>query len=124
MIYSDKTKQFGFNLIFKSGKSLVCLGDEPYNDKCREYVYKKDYMMSEAFCLHSQKDVFKPYEKFHSTALDAGKSAQTLEIKNLVLFHTEDKTLDTRKINYTSETKSVFDGNVYVPDDLEIIDIN
>lgn len=81
-------------------------------------------MMSEAFCLHSQKDVFKPYEKFHSTALDAGKSAQTLEIKNLVLFHTEDKTLDTRKINYTSETKSVFDGNVYVPDDLEIIDIN
>ena len=123
-IHSDKTKQFGFNLTFNSGKTLVCLGDEPYNNKSRKYVYKKDYMMCEAFCLHGQKNIFKPYEKFHSTALDAGKLAQSLEIKNLVLFHTEDKTLDTRKINYTSETKTVFSGNVYVPDDLEIIDIN
>lgn len=122
-IHSDKTKQFGFNLIFKSGKTLVCLGDEPYNEKCRQYVFKKDYMMCEAFCLYSQKDIFKPYEKFHSTALDAGKLAQTLEIKKLVLFHTEDKTLDTRKISYTFETKLFFDGEVYVPNDLEFIDI-
>ncbi len=123
-IYSDKTKQFGFNAVFLSGKTLVCLGDEPYNPKCFEYVVNKDYMMCEAFCLYSDKQKFKPYEKFHSTVLDAGRIAEKLNIKNLILYHTEDKTLSTRKEFYSKEAKTVFDGNVFVPDDLEIIEIN
>ena len=122
-IHSDKTKQFGFNASLSGRRKLVCLGDEPYNPKCEKYVRGCDYMMCEAFCLYSQRDEFKPYEKFHSTALDAGKLAETLEIKNLILYHTEDKNLDTRKISYASEVKSVFSGNVYVPDDLEVIDL-
>ena len=122
-IHSDKTKQFGFTAVFPSRKTLVCLGDEPYNNKCVEFVKGKDYMLCEAFCLYEQRDIFKPYEKFHSTVLDAGKLAESLEIKNLVLYHTEDKNLDTRKIRYTKEAKQYFSGNVYVPDDLEVIDI-
>ncbi len=122
-IHSDKTKQFGFTASLSGNRKLVCLGDEPYNSKCEKYVHGCDYMMCEAFCLYSQRDEFKPYEKFHSTALDAGKLAEKLEIKNLILYHTEDKNLDTRKISYTSEVKSVFSGNVYVPDDLEVIDL-
>ena len=34
-IFSDKTKQFGFKAVFPSGKVLACLGDEPFNEKCR-----------------------------------------------------------------------------------------
>ena len=34
-IFSDKTKQFGFKAVFSSGKVLACLGDEPFNEKCR-----------------------------------------------------------------------------------------
>ncbi len=79
--------------------------------------------MCEAFCLYSQKEQFKPYEKFHSTALDAGKLAEELKIKNLILYHTEDQNLDTRKLSYTSEVSKVFSGNIYVPNDLEIIDL-
>lgn len=120
-ILSSKTKQFGFNVRFKSGKTLVCLGDEPFNELCKEYAEGKDYMMCEAFCLHSQSDIFKPYEKFHSTVLDAAKLAQSLNIKNLILFHTEDKTLDTRKIRYKTEAQSAFIGNIFIPDDLETI---
>lgn len=122
-IHSDKTKQFGFTASLSQKRKLVCLGDEPYNPECKKYVHGCDYMMCEAFCLYSQRDEFKPYEKFHSTALDAGKLAETLKIKNLILYHTEDKNLDIRKISYTSEVKSVFSGNVYVPDDLEVIDL-
>ena len=122
-IHSDKTKQFGFTALLSDKRRLACLGDEPYNPKCRKYVYGCDYMMCEAFCLYSQRDEFKPYEKFHSTALDAGKLAEELEIKNLILYHTEDKNLNTRKNSYTSEVKTVFSGNVYVPDDLEVIDL-
>lgn len=123
-IYSNKTKQFGFNLKFNSGKTLVCLGDEPFNTECKKYAENKDYMMCEAFCLYSQKEIFKPYEKYHSTVLDAGKLAESLNIKNLILYHTEDKNLTQRKALYTNEVEEVFSGKIYVPDDLEIIDIN
>lgn len=122
-IFSNKTKQFGFNTKFQSGKTLACLGDEPYNEICRKFVENSDYLMCEAFCRYSQRDIFKPYEKFHSTALDAGKLAQGLGVKNLILYHTEDKTLNTRKTAYTAEVQTVYSGNIYVPDDLEIIEI-
>ena len=122
-IFSDKTKQFGFKAVFPSGKVLTCLGDEPFNEKCRNFVQNCDYLMCEAFCLYSQKDIFKPYEKFHSTALDAGKLAESLFAKNLILYHTEDETLQTRKSTYTSEARTVFNGNIFVPDDFEVIDL-
>ena len=44
-------------------------------------------------------------------------------MKNLLLYHTEDKTLNTRKACYTEEAAQGFSGVVHVPDDLEIIDI-
>lgn len=120
-IHSTKKKQFGFKAILPDGQSLVCLGDEPYNSSNRQYVENADWLLSEAFCLYADRDTFKPYEKNHSTALNAGKIAEELHIKNLVLYHTEDSDLANRKIRYTAEGKSVFSGNVYVPDDLETI---
>ena len=49
----------------------------------------------------------------------AGKCADKLNIKNLLLYHTEDTDLEKRKKLYTDEAKSVFGGNVFVPYDLE-----
>ena len=66
---------------------------------------------------YEDRDRFKPYEKHHSTAMDASKLAESLGVKNLILYHTEDKTLSTRKERYTKEAKEYFSGNVYVPDD-------
>lgn len=120
-IGSTKEKQYGFRTILPDGKSFVCLGDEPYNEANRSFVEGADWMLSEAFCLYEDKDRFNPYEKHHSTALDAGKLAQQLRVKNLLLYHTEDKTISTRREKYTTETKLHFSGNVFVPDDLEII---
>ena len=122
-IGSTKAKQFGFQVVFKDQKRLVCIGDEPYSERCRTYVEKADWLLCEAFCLYEEKDIFKPYEKNHSTALDAGKLAEELNIKNIVLYHTEDKNLASRKERYTKEAKEHFSGNVYVPDDLEVISI-
>lgn len=78
-------------------------------------------MLCEAFCLYDDRERFKPYEKHHSTALDAGRLASKLNVKNLLLYHTEDKTLATRKERYTAEAQQVFTGCIYVPDDLEKI---
>ena len=105
------------------GRSLVCLGDEPYNPLCKRYVEHADWLMLEAFCLYEDRDIFHPYEKYHSTAMDAGKIAQSLHIKNLLLYHTEDHRLVTRREDYTAEAGKYFEGNIIVPDDLETVDL-
>ena len=135
-IHSTKEKQFGFRVELpisdtntSAGSSasdkliLACLGDEPYNEQNRQYVEHADWMMCEAFCLYADRDTFKPYEKCHSTALDAGKLAAELGIKNLVLYHTEEKTIATRKQAYTKEAAENFKGRIVVPEDLEVIEL-
>ena len=134
-IQSTKEKQFGFRAELPSSSSddasenyakplvLACLGDEPYNEQNRRYIEGADWMMCEAFCLYADRDTFKPYEKCHSTALDAGKLAEELGVKNLILYHTEEKTLANRKENYTREAAENFKGRIFVPDDLEVIDL-
>lgn len=72
-------------------------------------------------CLDSEADIYKPYEKMHSTVKTASEIAERLNIKNLVLYHTNDNDLKNRKKLYTEESKRYFSGNVYVPDDLDVI---
>ena len=128
-IQSTKEKQFGFRAELPSSDEsdkplvLACLGDEPYNEQNRRYIVGADWMMCEAFCLYADRDTFKPYEKCHSTALDAGKLAEELGVKNLILYHTEEKTLANRKENYTREAAKNFKGRIFVPDDLEVIEL-
>jgi ribonuclease Z len=123
-ILSTKEKQFGFTAWLVNGQRLVCLGDEPYNEHNRSLVENADWLMSEAFCKYADRDVFKPYEKHHSTVKDAAQLAEELGVSNLILYHTEDKTILTRKQDYTAEASEFFHGNVFVPDDLEIISLN
>ena len=117
-IYSIKEKQFGFQAILPNHKRLTCLGDEPCNIKNSKYVQGCDWLLCEAFCLESESDKYKPHEKHHSTALDAGKIAQELMVKNLLLYHTEDSDLENRATNYRLEAETFFKGNVFVPKDL------
>ena len=122
-IHSTKAPQFGFTLQLESGKKLTCLGDEPYNELCRPYAEHADWLLSEAFCLYEDRERFKPYEKHHSTAKDGAQQAADLEVKNLVLWHTEDSDLVNRKARYTAEAAKEFGGTIYVPDDGEIIEL-
>lgn len=123
-IHSRKEKQFGFRATFADGTTLACLGDEPFNEQNRSSVEGVDWLLCEAFCLYRDREEFSPYEKHHSTARDAGCLAQTLNVKHLLLYHTEDHTLDERKQAYTHEAAQVFDGEVCVPDDLETVSLD
>lgn len=123
-ILSTKEKQFGFTAWLPDGQRLVCLGDEPYNEHNRMLVENADWLMSEAFCKYADREEFKPYEKHHSTVKDAAQLAEELGSKNLILYHTEDKTISTRKQAYTAEAAEFFHGNIYVPDDLEVIPLS
>ncbi len=122
-IESIKAKQYGFQIEYDNNKTLVCCGDEPYNSINEKYVKNSDWLIHEAFCLKSEEKIFKPYEKNHSTVTRACQIAQQLNVKNLVLYHTEDKNLEKRKELYLSEGKKSYLGRLYVPNDLEIISL-
>lgn len=120
-IHSSKDKQFGFMLEFDNQR-LTCLGDEPYNDTEKEYVTNASWLMHEAFCLYEQRDLYKPYEKHHSTVKDACLIANEMKVKHLVLYHTEDQNIKNRKELYGREGH-FFKGKLYIPDDLETIEL-
>ena len=51
----------------------------------------------------------------------AARLAERLGVRNLILYHTEDRTLETRRKRYSDEAKTIFSGQVWVPDDLDRI---
>lgn len=109
-IGSTKTRQFGFCMELDNGRKLTCYGGEPY-DPCEEkYVKNSTWLLHEAFCLHSQADIFDPHEKQHSTVKDACELAEKMNVQNLLLYHTEDRNYTKRKELYTAEGKRYFFG--------------
>ena len=122
-IQSTKAKQFGFCMDMGDGKKLTCCGDEPYNECKEKYAKNSTWLLHEAFCLYSQADIFSPYEKHHSTVKDACELAEELHVKNLLLYHTEDRNIASRKELYLTEGRQYFSGNIFIPDDLEVLSL-
>ena len=104
-------------------KKVVCCGDEPLAEDISYIAENCELLMHEAFCLYSERNIFKPYQKFHSTAKDACVMAEKLNVKSIILYHTEDTHLENRKELYTAEGEQFYKGNIIVPDDNEIINI-
>ena len=120
-IHSTKAEQYGFTLRLPNNRMLTCLGDEPCSPLCEKHATNCDWLLSEAFCLYSQRETFQPYEKHHSTVKDACELAERLGVKQLILWHTEDKNYENRKALYTAEGRQFYTGNLLVPEDGEVI---
>ena len=119
-IKSTKLSQFAFEI--KEEKLLFC-GDEPLKEELYHKLQNVDYLLHEAFCMYSERDKFKPYEKHHSTVKDACALAESFKIKNLILMHTEDSHRDDKKKLYSAEGKEYYSGNLIIPCDSESISI-
>ncbi len=115
--------QYGFKTILDSRKTLAFLGDVPCSKNVYSRIENMDWVLHEAMCLESQKDKVKPHEKNHSTVKDVAVKMNELNIKNLLLWHCIDKNMGTRKEQFTKEAKEYFSGNVYVPYDLDEIEL-
>ena len=122
-IHSTKAKQFGFCMELDGGENLTCCGDEPCGESGKKYAENSRWLLHEAFCLHSEADEFEPYEKHHSTVLDACRIAEELHVQNLLLYHTEDKNLEHRKELYRAEGQPYYRGCLWIPEDLETIEL-
>ena len=120
-VESVKMKQYGFIMEYLSGKRLIFCGDEPLPTSMEKEVNGCEWLMHEAFCRYEDKEIFKPYEKKHSTVKDACELAERLQCKNLLLYHTEDINLQRRKELYMSEGTRYYSGNLMIPNDGECI---
>ena len=124
-IHSFASVQFGFKILLENDKKLFYLGDMP----CAEQNYKKiknaDWVLHEAFWT-SEKNKYSKIEarKHHSNVDNVCKNMNALNVKNLILWHTLDDNIETRKQRFLAEGKEYFDGNLYVPDDLDVIDLD
>lgn len=121
-IQAKGTKQYGFECILND-KKFAFLGDETLNPSLYERFRDYDYVMHEAFCLDSEENIFHAYEKNHSTTKSVSEVMNKLNVKNLILYHTEESHKDKRKELYTKEAQEYFNGRIIVPDDLETIEI-
>lgn len=122
-IHSTKAKQYGFSYYYAEGKKLTCCGDEPYDSGCEQYARQSNWLLHEAFCLYGEREIFKPYEKKHTTVKEACQIAAGLEVENLVLYHTEETHGAQREALYVAEAKDYFSHNIYVPEDLAVVEL-
>ncbi len=122
-IRSTKAKQFGFRMELDGAKTLVCCGDEPLPPSLEKYAEGSEWKLHEAFCLYSDREIFEPYEKHHSTVKDACELAEKLNVRNLLLYHTEDSNIAQRKTRYMAEGSQYYSGNLLIPDDLESVEL-
>lgn len=122
-IQSTKARQYGFRMEIKDGRMFTCCGDEPLTKELEVYARGSEWMLHEAYCLYSQADIFDPYEKHYSTLKDACELAERLDVRNLLLYHTEDRNLACRKKMYLEEGQKFYRGSLWIPNDLEMIEI-
>ena len=54
---------------------------------------------------------------------EACEVGERFGVKNLILYHTEDKNIVRRRELYTAEGRQYYSGNLLVPEDLDVIEL-
>lgn len=150
---SPNVPQFGFKMELLSGKTLAFNGDVPFVEENRGELQGVDYLLHEAFHLASDKQGpggmppmggpgmppmpggpggmppmggpgGKPGKMGHSTVKEAAGYAQSLSVRTLVLFHGTDNDYENRQRAYTAEAEKEFSGRIFVPYDLDVIELD
>lgn len=111
---------YGFDLKLENNKSLIFLGDETCNPKLYKRLENKEYVMHEAFCLDNDNSYPDIVKEHHATVKKVCETLKPLNIKNLILYHTEDSHKNKKEL-YEQEGEKYFNNNVIVPIDLEEI---
>lgn len=109
--------QLGYEINMPNRKRLVFCGDEKYRLPLDSYIQNADW------CIYENTNIFynPVLARNHSCTEEGAKLAEAAGVKNLILTHTEDKDMETRKETVCKEAAKYFSGNVYCPNDLEII---
>ena len=120
------TPQFGYIMKLQDGRRFLFHGDVPFNEENRSRFADTDVIMHEAFDLDEQlrlKAAGGKKRTDHSSVLQAGAYAESLGAKKLILIHGSDRELMHRKESYLTEAKKSFSGEIFAPDDFDIIEL-
>lgn len=117
---AKKVPMYGFKIL---GKEIVFTGDETLKEEIYDRISGCNLLMHESFCLENEIEIKNPYPIMHCTVKDAANIADKIKAKKLLLYHTMDYDLKNRKKLYKDEARKYFNGEIFIPDDLEVITI-
>ena len=120
---SNEVNLYGFETSIKN-KKIVFLGDEKCNPIHYEKLKNADYVMHEVFCLNRDKSSSGLGATVHSSVEDVVNNLKGMNIKNLILYHSENNEKINKKIEFEKVGNELFDGKVIVPHDFEVINID
>lgn len=122
-VKASKNIMYGF-VIHSAGKRYAFVGDETIKPETIEAVKGCDLLMHDAFDLEGEVDQEFLKKTYHSTPRWAGALATKAEAKALLLFHTTDKNFKSKTRTFTEEASQTFAGKIYVPNDLDVIELD
>lgn len=139
-LISPTVRQYGFSMELDSGKRFVFHGDVPFHESNRARIQGADYLMHEAFHLDGERPGGPggpggpkgpggpgapggPKNMGHSTVKQAAEYARSLGAGTLILVHGSDHHLERRQTAYMEEARREFGGEIYVPYDLDVIEL-
>ena len=124
-ISAQKVKQTGFYMMLNEAEKFTFIGDETCQESTEKYIENSKWLFADAYMAGEEAEEYNPIKRHHhSTVKFVASLCQRLNVKNVILSHTIDTNLQNRKRDFTEDAKKYFEGNVFVPDDLEVIEIN
>lgn len=124
-INAKKVKQTGFYMLLNNNdEKFTFIGDEVCSETTEKYVEHSKWLFADAYMAGEEAEMYNPIKRHHhSTVKFVAELCQRLDVKNVILSHTIDTDLKNRKQIFTEDAKKYFKGNVFVPDDLDIIEL-
>lgn len=118
-----KTSEIEQTAFYVKEKGFYFCGDVPLNERYFKKFSGAKWLCLEAFCLECERKGNELHLKKHKTVKEASEIAQILNAENLILWHSNDNHATKQQKEYINEAKSVYSGNVYVPKDLDTLEL-
>lgn len=123
-INARKVKQTGFSMFLNKEDKFTFIGDEVCNENTEKYVKDSKWLFADAYMAGEEAEIYNPIKRHaHSTVKFVAELCERLNVENVIMSHTIDTDLTNRKQVFTKDAKKYFNGNVFVPNDLEILEI-
>lgn len=111
-------------MVYNKDEVFTFIGDEVCSKSTEKYVENSCWLFADAYMSGIEAEKYNPIEKHHhSTVKYVAQLCERLNVKNVILSHTIDNNLEKRKETFIEDAKKYYNGSVFVPDDLEKIEL-
>ena len=121
-INASKVKQTGFSMWLNETDKFTFIGDEVCNERTEKNVINSKWLFADAYMAGKEAQEYNPIQKHHhSTVKFVAMLCERLNVQNVIMSHTIDTDLENRKNKFIQDAQLYYSGNVFVPDDLDVI---